>query len=472
VVATTLVAVSLPLAATSAWAVGINNPPVLPHTIISFPQRDFVSAAGYAAGDRPVVQVMRGTTRIGFTLPVVPQDDPKTVGFFDGLVDVNHPGGACWEGTTPSIQPGDVIQVLTAPGTGDQTTTANVTVTQKATKVNANTVTLKGTAVSATGGQIPIAQIEARVVANQQSFLRSGKRTVRADATGAADGTLAYDSPTATTWTATFTGMGGVSTVDNISDADRAVASESRMLWLGVNTATGQELTIFEAGGPTPATKGPAAPCGAPSTPTPSIPNMMALSDSGISSLDNITNKTRPTFDGTTGDPLATSATLYVDDVVNATTPVSGGKYSLVPTGALASGQHTIKVSETAPGATESMSPGFLPITIDVTKPIITKVGPAVNATGVHRTNNIAAIFNERVNTVGTSSYALRKTSTHGLLTSVVTYATATRQAVLNPSTTLLSKTTYTVTLSSLIKDTAGNVLTAKVYNFTTGAVL
>ena len=147
---------------------------------------------------------------VGTASNLVPQDDPGTPQF-DGLVEVNHPGGGCWESVTPDLRPGDVVQTLTAPGVGDQTTTADVVVTSPATSPSPGdgTVVVKGTAVDAAGAPIPIAELEARIVANKQSFMLNGRRTLRADATGTADGTLAYDTPGGTSWSATFTGLTG-----------------------------------------------------------------------------------------------------------------------------------------------------------------------------------------------------------------------------------------------------------------------
>src|SRR3954470_16374373 len=125
----------------SAWpafAAAINEPPVAPHSIISFPERDFVSAEGYAQGDPVTVEVIRSGFVVG-TAHVEPADDLSTLGF-DGLVEGNHPGGACGEGDTPDIRRGDVVRLTTASGTVDQTTTAGVPVTQKATAIDATTV--------------------------------------------------------------------------------------------------------------------------------------------------------------------------------------------------------------------------------------------------------------------------------------------------------------------------------------------
>ena len=104
----------------------------------------------------------------------------------------------------------------------------------------------------------PIAQLEARVIARNQEFQVNGRRSLRASSTVGDDGILAYD-PGKTTWTATFTGLGGVGP-DGLSDADRAVISQSRVLWLGRNPGAGTEATIFEYD----EVGGPADPCTAP----------------------------------------------------------------------------------------------------------------------------------------------------------------------------------------------------------------
>ncbi|MFL6135311.1 MAG: hypothetical protein ACJ72A_21080, partial [Nocardioidaceae bacterium] len=89
------------------------EPPAPGHQIISFPQRDFVSATGYVMGVDAYVEVIRGGVPIAISTPVQPQDDPATA-VVEGLVEVNHPGGGCWSTTTgtPDIKPGDKIRVF------------------------------------------------------------------------------------------------------------------------------------------------------------------------------------------------------------------------------------------------------------------------------------------------------------------------------------------------------------------------
>ena len=107
--------------------------------------------------------------------------------------------------------------------------------------------------------------------------------------------------------------------------------------------------------------------------------------------------------------------------------------------------------------------------------PTVTAQTPAANATGVARTANITATFSEAVTglpgTGGASgNFTIKRTSTGAAFASVASYTGTTRVATLNPTGTLLANTQYTVTLSSGIKDTAGNLLAPVSWTFTTGA--
>jgi Bacterial Ig-like domain/Abnormal spindle-like microcephaly-assoc'd, ASPM-SPD-2-Hydin len=405
----------VPALMSPASAAVINDPPALPHSIIAFPVRDFVSASGYAPDDRPIVQVLRGGVVIGTSDAVTPADDPKTPGF-EGLVEVNHPGGGCWQGVTPDLRAGDVVRVMTTPDTGDSTPVANVTVTQPARQTAPGTVVMKGTAVSPTGGQIPADQLEARIVANKQAFVLNGKRTLRADAVGGSDGTLSYDSPTSTNWTATWTGLTGVSSVDGKSDAQRATDStlaQSRGMWLGRVPGTTAEGTIFEFG----EVGGPAAPCTAPLATGPTTPDMTAATDSGAASTDDITNVAAPTFTGLAGQaPAGSVMNLYVDGTVNGTgTAGAGGSYSLTPATPLTDGSHLIKVSETDPvSGVETLSGAGLTINVDTAVPVaptvsaVTPASPGSSTTpalsGTAEAGTTVKLFTDASCTTGTGS--------------------------------------------------------------------
>jgi FtsP/CotA-like multicopper oxidase with cupredoxin domain len=106
--------------------------------------------------------------------------------------------------------------------------------------------------------------------------------------------------------------------------------------------------------------------------------------------------------------------------------------------------------------------------------PVVTARTPAVNAVGVSRTANITATFSEAVAglpvaAAASGNFTIRRTSNGVAFPSVVSYSAATRVATLNPTGTLLARTQYTVTLSSGITDTAGNLLAPVSWSFTTG---
>ena len=288
--------VAIPLVsapAASAAATTINEPPIGNHSIIAFPQRDFISASGYAQNELVTVELIHpnGTT---FTAGsgLVPQDDPRTTGF-DGLVEINHPGGFCWDTVTPDIRPGDKVQVIDdAGGATDQTTVANVTV-QRPTNPSAGTIVVHGTAAQADGSQIPVAEIEQRLVANRQAFDATGARTLRAASVAPArgGGVLTYDSATGNAWTATYSGL-------TAHDVDMALGAESRVLWLGKAVAPAVESTIFENGAGIVA--GPAAPCTAPLEKLPPPPGTELVAPSVPTAVKaTVTNNNTVTLDWT-----------------------------------------------------------------------------------------------------------------------------------------------------------------------------
>lgn len=243
----------LPNSAGAEVAPPLANEPPFTGSIISFPARDFISAEGWGAYPFVDVEVLRanpqspGTwVQIGIASDVAPQD---------GIVEVNHPGGACWTNVTPDIAAGDVVR-LTAkdanrtPVIIDQTTTANVTVTQASYQVDASTVEFRGVALQAGGLPIDADLLEARLIGSSKDrFELNGRRDLRAPR----DGSFAIDATG--NWVATITGL-------STADVSRALAAENRVVWLGSNPAAGTEATIFEVG-PT-VVPGPQSPCAAP----------------------------------------------------------------------------------------------------------------------------------------------------------------------------------------------------------------
>jgi hypothetical protein len=243
-------AASASAAALTAAAIGagpaaaaITAPPAAGHNITVFPDRDFVHVNGYAPGQTLTIRVVRNGTVVSSATGTVDSA---------GILEVNHPGGVCWSTVTPDILAGDVVQALTdtAVPTGDATTTADVFVTAGPVRDLAGRVVVHGVARTATGGQIPLGALEQRMV--NTGF--TGTQHAR-DARAPGDGSLSYDAPGSTSWTATYT----------FSAADVATALDpatmTRVLWRP-NAALLNELTISEfatPGGPIPGCNAPLA---------------------------------------------------------------------------------------------------------------------------------------------------------------------------------------------------------------------
>ncbi|MBC7963829.1 MAG: DUF3494 domain-containing protein [Steroidobacteraceae bacterium] len=104
----------------------------------------------------------------------------------------------------------------------------------------------------------------------------------------------------------------------------------------------------------------------------------------------------------------------------------------------------------------------------DTTRPTVTATVPANAATGVPIGNKLSATFSEAMNpaTITTTTFTLKQGTT--TIPGAVTYSGVT--AVFTPGMFLLSSTIYTATITTGVKDLAGNTLAVnKVWSFTTG---
>jgi hypothetical protein len=246
---------------------------------MAFPSRDFVSSGGYSLTEGPiVVTVIRSGKVWARSTPVQVVEDPATPGL--GAAEVNHPGGGCWDtaklngldGITPDIRPGDIVRLTNRFGQSDQTTTANIYAERPTDRavdgslLPGGVIQVHGTAQDALGNPLPIDQLENRIISSSAApFELNGRRLLR----GPGDGTIAYDAvdpvknPKGTRWTATYSGLSG-------ADAELALASESRGVWLGRDPLALSEITFFENGADV--VGGPAGPdCTAPAEAGPAV---------------------------------------------------------------------------------------------------------------------------------------------------------------------------------------------------------
>ena len=123
----------------------------------------------------------------------------------------------------------------------------------------------------------------------------------------------------------------------------------------------------------------------------PSVPDLTAASDSGISNTDNITNVTAPTFTGTAES--GTTVTLFDGATVVGTAVATGGNWTIVAS-TLASGLHNLVAQATDIAGNVGAISGALAVTIDTTPPAapsIPDLDPASD-TGGSNTDNITDV--------------------------------------------------------------------------------
>jgi hypothetical protein len=98
--------------------------------------------------------------------------------------------------------------------------------------------------------------------------------------------------------------------------------------------------------------------------------------------------------------------------------------------------------------------------------PVLISRSPASGAIGQSMSPAVTVRFSEAVVGVGTGSFVLRQGST--VVPATVTYTSATTTAVLRPVRPLAPMTSFSVALSSSIRDTSGNALAWTTWSFKT----
>ena len=241
------------VAAAAAFAVStpglaaaeIISPPPAPLEIVVFPERDFVVTEGGPAGQAVKFQIIRNGVTIATAASS--QVSPPALTDAAGLLEVNHPGGLCWQGVTPNILPGDVLRVTdeAAPANGYEVRTQGVSATS--TEIVGSNVVIHGVALDDAGNPMPLGRVEQRIV--QPEFREAPdpmeKRDIRAT-TG--DGNLVRDPGVEGGFIATHSGLSAV-------QRDKAIAGQTRVLGWQRTAPNGDRLGITiweedEPGGP------------------------------------------------------------------------------------------------------------------------------------------------------------------------------------------------------------------------------
>jgi hypothetical protein len=209
-----------------------------------FPSRNFVAIGGLAPRQTAKVEVVRYLVPEGSTTP-----QPVTVGVMngaqadaEGVLEVNHPGGACWD-TFPDIRPLDHVRV-TAGGTTRQTTVQDAFIVKDTYITGGDAIRVEGEVRLPTGEgwpQAAIDQLEVRL--RNKAFLPLvGRQDLRANVDSGPNDELVVDTENKT-FVATFHGRSQA-----VRDVATDPATEQRIMWLGSDPAAESEATIFERG--------------------------------------------------------------------------------------------------------------------------------------------------------------------------------------------------------------------------------
>jgi hypothetical protein len=157
------------------------------HTVFVLKNDSIVEAEGFADAEDVLVEVQRNGVVVGSV------ERPASIG---GTLIINH--DFCWDGVTPEILPGDVVEVTSTTGT-DTVTVADIDVT-RGPVLEGNRFTIKG---RVNGPRIPVGQLQ--VEARTEDPIRF--RPLAPDTVDGVVGTISYDRPTGGAFTATFTGL-------------------------------------------------------------------------------------------------------------------------------------------------------------------------------------------------------------------------------------------------------------------------
>lgn len=107
--------------------------------------------------------------------------------------------------------------------------------------------------------------------------------------------------------------------------------------------------------------------------------------------------------------------------------------------------------------------------TIDITKPYVVYKHPSENISNFPNNANIEVTFSEHVTGVNEFSFKVRNEALGQDIAGTVSYNAATKTAIFNPDNDLPFGTTFSVTLTSDIKDLIGNTLNETTWQFETG---
>jgi hypothetical protein len=329
--------------------------------------------------------------------------------------------------TTGDTNAPTVITVVPANGTTGVALNSNVKVTfseaMDGASINTTTITLRNTATSAAvAGTVAYDNATNTATFTPSSNLTSGTNYTLTVSTGAKD---AAGNPMASAFTSTFTAI----VIDTSAPTVASVLPANGTIDVPANSAV--QITFSEA------------------------------MDASTITSSNITLRN-----------TATSALIPAAVTYNTTTHVA----TLTPSSALAANTgYTVGVSTGVKDAAgNAMASAFSSSFTTTNPPTIVGVSPTTGATGVPIAAAVSVIFSEPMDqsTITTTNITLRNTATSAVVAGTISYNVGTNTATFTPSGPLSNGTNYTLTVTSGVKDLAGNALASTfTSNFTTANV-
>lgn len=250
-----------------------------------------------------------------------------------------------------------------------------------------------------------------------------------------------------------FATESGVSYECKLDDGDFASCDTPNMLSdLSDGTHTFQARATDTAGNtdPTPATRTWTVDTTAPDAPT-------------IISPANGTRDRDGSFNVRgTAEPGST-VRLYkgTNRVGTSETDPATGAWSIALVDAGEDGSHDYMAKATDAVGNVSAPSSLLTVIVDMTAPKVVAGRPAAGATGVLAGANVRVKFSEAMNasSVNATTIRLRKRGTSKKVAATVAYDPSTNRAILNPNANLEHGATYIATVTTGVKDLAGNAL-------------
>src|SRR4051812_44296030 len=212
------------------------------------------------------------------------------------------------------------------------------------------------------------------------------------------------------------------------------------------------------------------------------VTSTVALSGTGVTPPDttarSVPTGLRATASGSTvsltwtpsTDDVGVTGYAVYRDAGSAPIAVVGGTSTSFTDVGVTNGTHTYRVTAVDAAGNGSALGAAASVSVDTQAPTVTTTSPASAGTSVATTANVTATLSEAVQGVSTATFTL-KNPAGTLIPAVVSRNGTTNQWIVNPASTLLADTRYTVTLTgatTAVRDLAGNPLTTRTWTFTT----